>query len=142
MFNNLSILNEIEWNKTEKTFDDFAALAERLNVRWFYHDGVSEGMYFTRRGLPIIILNTYLTGAWLNFVAWHEMAHFLLGHDGLRYYVASSREIAEKHANIIAACAIIPEPKIYEIAFGAPDIWNYPKEIIQLRLKAERDHQL
>lgn len=129
------ILNELEWNKKQLSFDDALAVCRRFGIQVFYHEGISEGLHFIRRGTPVIVLNRFLSGAWLNFVAWHEVSHFLLGHEGLRYFVKGSLGKAEQQANIVGICALIPEPMLCEFAFNSSEIWLFPKELIALRLK-------
>lgn len=129
------ILDELGWNKKQLSFDDALKACERFGIKVFYHEGISEGLHFIRRGVPVIVLNRFLSGAWLDFIAWHELSHYLLGHQGLRYFVKGSLEKAEQHANIVGICALIPETMLNEFSIGSSDIWLFPKELIAMRLK-------
>jgi Zn-dependent peptidase ImmA (M78 family) len=134
MNNTPRILKELGWNQRVLTFEDFEDCCSRLGVKWFFTEEDSEGMTFSRRGYPIIILSRKLTGFMLLFVAWHELVHYLLHPPALRYFARGTLDKIEAEANAIAICCVIPRPVLRKVLTSPSlDEWLLPRDLLKER---------
>ena len=128
------VLTGIGFNRRVLTFEDFENICTELGVKVFFTNEASEGLFFHRRGHPIIVLNKNLSGFMLLFIAWHELAHYLLHPPMLRYFAKGTIKKIEAEANDIALCCVIPLPALKKIlALGTSEDWLYPKEFMSRR---------
>jgi Zn-dependent peptidase ImmA (M78 family) len=127
-------LIELGFNRRALTFSDFEAACEELGVKWFFTDEANEGMYFVRRGYPIIVLSKHLSGFMLLWVAWHELIHFMLHPPDLRFFVQGTEDKFDAEANDIAVCCVLPKPTLRKLLIsGDADQWLYPRDLMQRR---------
>ena len=134
-------LLDIGFNERHLTFRDFEMVCASKGIIWQFVDGSDEGCTFKRRGRPVIFLNRKLSGWMLLWVAWHELAHILLGHPlGVHFFAPGTEEKHECEANDISLCCVIPEPALQRILHA--DFFEeclYPVKLVEARLLT---HQL
>lgn len=129
-----SLLNSIGWNRRALTLEDFEALCAQLGVTVLTLASPIEGFYTHYRARPVIVLSQSLTDQQRTFIAWHELAHHLLHHPGIALFDHTSTSKAERQANIIAACALIPQTIIRACEFSViEDEFNVSREVVLLR---------
>jgi Zn-dependent peptidase ImmA (M78 family) len=95
----------------------------------------ANGMYFMRRGYPVIVMNRVLTGTLYLETGFHELAHHWLDEPGYCHH-GGPRVInkAEYRAQRIAACMLIPKTLILTRTFNEiQDEYQYYSELLWFR---------
>lgn len=135
-------LGSIGFNKQTLSFEVFLNLCKILGV-WvaqkplkhdsgFYYNHDSEAF---GRIVPTIVLSSSLSGYMKLWVAWHELAHYLLHPPEIQFFSETTRLKIEHQANIIASCCVIPRPLLKQILKGEVEN-DYPRDLWQYRCEA------
>jgi hypothetical protein len=103
------ILQDIGFGRRPLTFSDFEYVCTQLNITVLYLHNIFGGIAIPRRrNRQIIVLDPKGSPLDLSLRAWHEFAHLMCGHEGVRLFVRGSLERAEVEADALALCALIP----------------------------------
>ncbi len=138
-----SLLRALGWNRRILTYEDFEFLCTQLGVYVLSLPVEIEGLYTHYRERPVIVLSQALTGHRRTFIAWHEMAHFLCHHPGIARFDVTSISKAERQANAIAACALIPQRLIRTMEFNAiAEQLNLPHDLVLQRADVWRNYRM
>lgn len=128
------ILHKIGWNRRILTLDDFTSLCAKTEVKVLSLPIDVEGFYTHYRNRAVIGLSQFLPEHHLPYVSFHELGHHLLHHPGIACFDETSVCKAERQANIIAACALIPQRTIrFEQFADIEDALNLSHELVLFR---------
>ena len=131
------------WNYRCLTLSDFESICTESNVAVLRLTMPIQGFYTHYKQNPVIVLNDALKQPRALFVAFHELAHHLCHDPGISRFDATSINKAEYQANIIAACALIPQPVLLKYDFAdIADEFNLPLDLILFRAQVWQRLQL
>lgn len=137
------ILLKSGWNRRVFTLDDFTWLCATTNVEVLTIEMQEEGFYTHYKDHPVIGIRKGLPIHRRAFVSLHEIGHHLLHHPGIACFDETSRNKAEYQANVIAACALIPERILCTKEFTEiEDALNVSRELVMFRADLWRYHKL
>jgi Zn-dependent peptidase ImmA (M78 family) len=139
----LTRLQRLGWNSQSLTYDDFetACYVEGVAVRRVPLGG--QGLYSDDGGQPVILLDSELRGAFLTFVAWHELAHHLLHDTGIRHFAPGTLDKADHQAHLIAACALLPRPAIRSKSLNElKESYDLPEWVWEFRYRVYKERGL
>ncbi len=126
------VLTKLGWNNRTLTFRDFLTACHQQGVEVEFRACRTLGVFIIRRSIPFILLDENLRGWQKAFVAWHEFAHFLFEGEGEGRITGIAENSAEKRANLVALCAIMPRAKLMGEAVSFD---NVPAELLRRRLQ-------
>lgn len=126
------ILTNLGWNDRTLTFRDFLAACHQYGVQVEFRTVKWLGLFIVRRSNPFILLDEKLHGWQKAFVAWHEFAHFLYEGAGELNFTEVNDDSAERRANLVALCAIMPRTKLTGEAVSFD---NMPPDLLRRRLQ-------
>jgi Zn-dependent peptidase ImmA (M78 family) len=132
----VSYLATHNWNIETLTFVDMLAGCKRNGITLLEAPmSVLPAMFTVESGLPVILLNSKLTEPFRTFVLSHEMAHYSLDSSHVCLYATTmGREQMECRANVIAACALIPQEMLRTLSTAdLTNLFGYPLELIRFR---------
>lgn len=119
------------FNRRVLTLDDFYTICDRegilvchLPMRW-------RGLFFYRRGKPVIVLSDRLRGIELLYTAWHEYGHYLFHTPGCR----GVYDKTETEADMIATIALIPVFLLHLPDGEISEMFGYPASLVKQRVK-------
>jgi Zn-dependent peptidase ImmA (M78 family) len=112
-------LRALGWNRRPLTLDHFYDFAERESILVIERSFPKpmhrcRGFYVEEAQRRVIVLNTLTPAALRPLVAWHEVGH-ALWHTPGRFGLHSKTEL---EADLIAHCAVVPRPWLFEHSFG------------------------
>ncbi len=127
-----SVLTNLGWNIRTLTFRDFLTACHQQGVEVEFRACKTLGVFLVRQNIPFILLDENLRG-WLKaFVAWHEFAHYLFEGTGELGFTEIDDGSAERRANLVALCAIMPRAKLTGEAVSFD---NMPSDLLRRRLQ-------
>lgn len=137
-------LASVGWNRKVLSSQDFERCCEEEEILVLTLPLVEwGGFYGVFDGVPVIALDESLRGVERDRVAWHELAHHFLHTPDFLFYDAVSEAKAQREANIIAACALIPLPLLKARTFAElEDDYGYPRDLISYRADLWRTRRI
>lgn len=123
------------WNTRVFTEHDFYSLCALDSVLVVTRALPLPGAYCIYRNSPVIFLHRDLAGADRLQVQFHELGHHWLHSPGLQFFLGWESK-CEFEANLISACALIPEPLLRSRPPGEiAEEYGYDGELIKFRLR-------
>lgn len=126
-----------DWSKrvlTEKDFFEFCAAREIIFCETDLVEGFGE--YRVHQERNFIILHKYAIKNWRLWILYHELGHYLLHYPSTAGFSDSTTRKMDWEANTVAAVALIPLQLLKQKTFfEIHDEYNYPKQLIKLRVE-------
>lgn len=127
------------WNERVLTQDDFDYFCGLERIAIIYQEIGFPGLYTVQDRQPIIVISPSVLPRARGWVQFHELGHHWRHGTGCAFMFASPDRI-EREADIVAACALIPQPLIEHLTPGElHDEYRYPTELCNLRLRFYRE---
>lgn len=122
-------LAALGFNYRPLQWQDFESLCKREDILLFITPMPRRGFYRVVRGVSCIGLDKRLPYSLLQETAWHEIGHYFLHSPELHLYGHPNKPKTEYQAQVVAACALIPQSIIRTTEFAE----------IEERLNVQRD---
>lgn len=124
------------WNRRVMGEDDFDLICEQEGVHVLSLDIDWPGLYTLIDGLPVIILNPNVVPRSRPWVYGHELGHHLLHYGSSCAFTYGGKEKAERQADLIASCALIPKHLLESTSLDEiRDTYRYPIELCEMRAR-------
>ncbi|MCC6824576.1 MAG: ImmA/IrrE family metallo-endopeptidase [Acidobacteria bacterium] len=131
---------DIGWNEHPLDEDDFYRICERFGVCVDELPMRVGGFYFRIKGHDHIAINSTLPPGEKLFVMFHELGHFLFHAPGFdtmaKFHSVGGRSRAESEADLFAACALIPRPRLTSLTPEELIADGADQDIIARRIEA------
>ena len=123
-----------EWNIRVLTLDDFYSYCDQAGI-YLHEDNQLEqpGIFMVYDGQPHIFIDQELRGEDRLFVSFHELGHYWLHPPGIQFFLGWHGR-ADKEADVVAACALIPLPTLRHFwPSEIVELYGYSSELVELR---------
>lgn len=138
----LDKFSPLGWNERVFTEEAFTRICRRERIKVVeYPLTASPGFYIVCRGRHFITVDSRLRGVRRLYVQLHELAHYFLHvppHATAAHYFRLRPGTKQEHeAEVFAAVALLPEPKLRRMLKVPAEEWEpgFTKEIIEFRLR-------
>ncbi|HYE74248.1 MAG TPA: ImmA/IrrE family metallo-endopeptidase [Blastocatellia bacterium] len=134
-----------QWNKRVLGYEELAdciSREKRLLLLDIPLNGITKGFYGVFDGIAVIGIDENLRGIERLRVSYHELAHHYLHSPDFLLYDAVSEAKAQREANTIAACALIPLPLLLSHSFAELVEDGFPYDLIIFRAELWRSFRI
>ena len=122
-----------DWNWRVFTFRDFELFCARDGVEVFELSMSPVALYTVYHRVPVILLNSRLSGTEKSYVGFHELGHHWLHSPGQQFHWGFETKM-DCEANIVASCSLIPYPVIdLKTDAEIQEEFGYSHKIIRFR---------